>query len=71
MSKPDHISESYATIFKVKILIFFDADPGWKKFGSGTRDKLRNTVCNRTIPMKEPCLGMKELETETGESALP
>jgi hypothetical protein len=23
------------TIFWVKILKFFDADPGWKKFGSG------------------------------------
>jgi hypothetical protein len=22
----------------VKILKFFDADPGWKKFGSGVRD---------------------------------
>jgi hypothetical protein len=24
--------------FLVKILKFFDADPGWKKFGSGIRD---------------------------------
>ncbi len=48
---PDHISESLETIFCVKILKFFDADPGsgtekirirypgWKKFGSGIRDK--------------------------------
>jgi hypothetical protein len=47
MNKPDHISESLDTIFWVKILKFFDADPGsgmekicirdpgWKKFGSG------------------------------------
>ncbi len=44
MNKPDHISESFETIFGVKILKFFDADPGsrwknsdpgWKKFGSG------------------------------------
>jgi hypothetical protein len=46
-NKPDHISESLQTIFWVKILKFFDADPGsgmekiwirdpgWKKFGSG------------------------------------
>jgi hypothetical protein len=27
----DHISESLETIFWVKILKFFDADPGWKK----------------------------------------
>ncbi len=38
MNIPDHISESLETIFWVKILIFFDADPGWKKFGSGIRD---------------------------------
>jgi hypothetical protein len=37
---PDHISESLETIFWVKILKFFDADPGWKKFGSGL-EKIR------------------------------
>jgi hypothetical protein len=47
MKNPDDISESLETIFWVKILKFFDAnpgsrmgkirirDPGWKKFGSG------------------------------------
>ena len=35
MNNPDHISESLETIFWVKILKFFDADPGWRKFGSG------------------------------------
>jgi hypothetical protein len=47
MNNPDHISKSLETIFWVKILQFFDADPacgfrdgknsdpGWKKFGSG------------------------------------
>jgi hypothetical protein len=39
MSNPDHISESLEAIFWVKILKFFYADPGWKKFGSGFRDK--------------------------------
>jgi hypothetical protein len=35
MNNPDFISESLETIFWVKILKFFDADPGgWKKFGS-------------------------------------
>jgi hypothetical protein len=35
LNNPDHISESLETIFWVKkILKFFDADPGWKKFGS-------------------------------------
>ncbi len=49
---PKHISESLETIFWVKILEFFDADPGsviekirirdpgWKIFGSWIRDKL-------------------------------
>jgi hypothetical protein len=35
MNSPDHISESLETIFWVKILKFFGADPGWEKFGSG------------------------------------
>ncbi len=40
MNSPDHISGRLETIFWVKILEFFDADPGsedpgWKKFGSG------------------------------------
>jgi hypothetical protein len=32
---PHHISESLETIYWVKIIKFFDADPGWKKCGSG------------------------------------
>jgi hypothetical protein len=40
MNNPDHIFESLDTIFWVKILKFFDADPGWKKFGSGM-EKIR------------------------------
>ncbi len=47
MNNPDHISESLETIFWVKILKFFDENPGygmekilirdqgWKKFGCG------------------------------------
>ncbi len=35
MINPDNISESLETIFWVKILKSFDADPEWKKFGSG------------------------------------
>jgi hypothetical protein len=38
MNNPDHISESLETIFWVKILKFYDADPRWKKFGPGIRD---------------------------------
>jgi hypothetical protein len=43
MNNPDHISESFETIFWVKILKFFDADirdvknsdPGWKNLEPG------------------------------------
>ncbi len=34
MNNPDHISENLETIFWVKILKFFDADPDGQKFGS-------------------------------------
>jgi hypothetical protein len=40
MNNPDHISEKLKNNFLVKILTFLDADPGWKKFGSGIRDKV-------------------------------
>jgi hypothetical protein len=36
---PDHVSESLETIFWNKMLKFFDADPGKKKFGSVIRDR--------------------------------
>jgi hypothetical protein len=35
MNKPDHISECLETIFWVKILKFFDADPGLKNSDPG------------------------------------
>ena len=35
MNNPDHISENLETIFWVKILKLFDADPGWETYGSG------------------------------------
>jgi hypothetical protein len=47
MNNPDHSPYSLETIFWVKILKFFDEDPGWKKsdpgsgmerVGSGNRD---------------------------------
>jgi hypothetical protein len=54
INNPDHISESLETSFWVKILKFSDADPvsgnllardpGWKKFGSGVRDKRRRSA---------------------------
>jgi hypothetical protein len=38
MNNPDHILKSLETIFSiffwVKILKFFDEDPGWRQFGS-------------------------------------
>jgi hypothetical protein len=39
INSPDHISESLETIFFVKILKLSDAEPGWKIYGSGTRDR--------------------------------
>jgi hypothetical protein len=42
MNHPDHISECLETIFWVKILIFFVADPEWKKVGPGSgMEKIR------------------------------
>jgi hypothetical protein len=57
MNKPDHISGSLGTIFYVKILKFFDADPGsgmekirirdrgCKKFGSGSATLQKQIEC--------------------------
>jgi hypothetical protein len=42
MNNPDHTFYSLETyfllFFRVKILKFFDEDPGWRQFGSGIRD---------------------------------
>jgi hypothetical protein len=38
--QPGSYFRELKTIFCVKILKFFDADPGWKKFGSGM-EKIR------------------------------
>jgi hypothetical protein len=38
MNNPDNFSGSSETMFRVKILKFFDADPGWKRFGSGMKN---------------------------------
>jgi hypothetical protein len=35
MNNPDHISESLKNNFRIKILRFFDADPGWKTLDPG------------------------------------
>jgi hypothetical protein len=60
MNNPDHISESLETVFWVKILKFFDADPGsgMEKIrirdgknsdpGSGIRDKCPESA---TLPV--------------------
>jgi hypothetical protein len=42
MINPDHISESLETIFWIKILKIFDADPGWKHSDKGSgMEKIR------------------------------
>jgi hypothetical protein len=43
MNNPDHISLGMKPFFGVKRLKFFDADPGWKKFGSGIRINIPDT----------------------------
>jgi hypothetical protein len=56
MNNPDHISESLKTIFWVKILKFFDVDPGWKKFGCGIRDgKKSDPGSGINIPDPQHC----------------
>jgi hypothetical protein len=43
MNDPDHNSESCVKqFFEVKMLKFFDADPGWKKFGCCSSDRWRS-----------------------------
>jgi hypothetical protein len=57
MNKPDHNSESLKTIFWVKILKFFDVDPGWEKIGSGIRNgKKSDPESGKNIPDPQHCL---------------
>jgi hypothetical protein len=66
MNNPDHISDSLETIFWVTILQFFDADPGWKKFGSGIRDgKNSDLGSGINIPDPQHCSHTKA-QTECG-----
>jgi hypothetical protein len=53
MNNPDHISESLETIFWVKILKFFDADPGSGMEKIRIRDKHAGSVIN--IPDPQHC----------------
>jgi hypothetical protein len=65
MNNPDHISWSLGTIFWVKILKFFDADPGWKNSDPGSgmeksriRDgKKSDPGSGMNIPDPQHCLG--------------
>jgi hypothetical protein len=43
MNNPDLISERLETIFWIKILQFFDADPGWKNSDPGQTSRIRST----------------------------
>jgi hypothetical protein len=53
MSNPDHISESLETIFWVKILKFFDADPDLqhcqKDWHIATNNKHKNKDCQLAL----------------------
>jgi hypothetical protein len=52
MNNPDHISENLETIFWVKVIKFFDADPesGMEKFGSGITDGKNSDPGSATLP---------------------
>jgi hypothetical protein len=50
MNNPDHFSESLETIFWVKILKFFDADPGWRK-----KTRIRDPGLTTLIRNTENC----------------
>jgi hypothetical protein len=59
MNKPEHIFESLETIFGVKILKFFDAEPGsgMEKFGSGIRDGKKSVPGSGiNIPDPQHCI---------------
>jgi|LakMenEpi03Aug12_release.lakeMendotaPanAssembly.Ray.scaffolds.fasta_scaffold1576122_1 hypothetical protein len=49
MNNPDHISGSLETIFWVKIIKFFDADPGSEKFGSGINNLSELCLFNKPV----------------------
>jgi hypothetical protein len=55
MNNPDHISESLEKSFWVKILKFFDTDPGSRseKFGFGIRDG-KNSDSGSGINIPDP-----------------
>jgi hypothetical protein len=55
MNNPDHIFERLETIFWVKILQFFDADPGFRMEKTRIRDKtswIHNTV-NKIVVVQD------------------
>ncbi len=55
MNNPDHIFERLETIVLVKILKFFDADPGWKK--SAPESGMQKFESGINIPDLQHCLG--------------
>jgi hypothetical protein len=42
MNNQDHLRDFKNQCFGVKILKFFDEDPGWRQFGSGIRDRKKS-----------------------------
>jgi hypothetical protein len=61
MNNPDHISESLETIFWVKILKFFDADPG-----SGIRNGKNSNPEPRMEKIRTRDLGLTSRIHNTG-----
>jgi hypothetical protein len=58
-NNPDHtvFPRAQKPFFEVKILKLFDADPGWKKFGSRIRDEKPDSESGN-IPDPQHCLAV-------------
>jgi hypothetical protein len=78
MNNPDHISESIETVFRIKILKFFDADSGpgsgKEKFGSGFRDgqiRIRDKKDKQLCKQLWRLIPVLQIRTELREVAAP
>jgi hypothetical protein len=53
MNNPNHASESLQTDFWCGSMMQKNPDPGWEKFGSGTRDKHSESTKPRTVHLRK------------------
>jgi hypothetical protein len=79
MNNPDHISESLETIFLVKIIKFFDADPGSdirdgknSDLGSGMeKSRILDPGSGINIPDSQHCLQTTKIIDTQSVSTVP